>query len=263
MKKILALSLLVAAACSPAIQAKTNPQNTQRVLPEISTQVTLSNSDVNRVVCENGEAVKPVFSKEKPIIADVASNRRGFFVKMKYMMMPNGQNRYLSEPVELFLTCGTSTYELVITPEFGPPHKLLLGFDTKDKIKDNQALFGALSLEEAALMLTNKMITDGGDGGLPDSFEVRPGNGNWLRNITDEHGRSIPLELREDREVSVDGTGLRGTQYTIRALNNVQIKETMFLNSKFGENIFAITAESLSLSTGQQASLVIIHRESM
>jgi len=263
MNKFMALSLLAAAVCSSATQAKTYADNTQRVLPELSTQVTLSNSDVNRIVCESGEAVKPVYSKEKPVVAEVASNRRGFFVKLKYLVMPNGQNRYLSEPVELFLTCGDSTYELVITPEFGPPHKLILGSNTKDKIKNNQALFGALSLEEAALMLTQKMITDGGEGGLPDSFEVRPVKGSWLRNITDERGRLIPVELREEREVSVGGTGLRGTQYTVRALNNVQLKESMFLNSKFGENIFAITSENLSLSTGQQSSLVIIHRESM
>ncbi|MGX9280544.1 TraK domain-containing protein [Pantoea ananatis] len=263
MNKFMAFGLLAAAVCSTATQAKTYADNTQRVLPEISTQVTLSNSDLNRVVCESGEAVKPAFSKEKPIIADVASNRRGFFVKLKYLMLPNGQNRYLSEPVELFLTCGDSTYELVINPEFGPPRKLILGSDTKGKIKDNQAMFGALSLEEAALMLTQKMITDGGEAGLPDSFEVRPLKGAWLRNVTDERGRLLPVEIRGEREVSVGGTGLRGTQYTVRALNNVQLKETFFLNSKFGENIFAITSENLSLSTGQQSSLVIIHRESM
>lgn len=263
MKKILAISLLAAAVCSSFAQAKTFPQNTQRVVPEISTEVSLSNSDVNRVVCESGEAVMPTYSKEKPVTVNISKDRRSFWVKFKYLVMENGQNRYLSEPIELFLTCGTSTYELIAKPEFGSPHKILLGSDSKDKIKDNQALFGALSLEEAAIMLTTKMITEDGNSGLPDSFEVRPTKGSWQRNIYDEHGRMIPVEVLQEREVFVDGTGLRGTQYTVRALNNVQLKETMFLNSKFGENIFAITAENLSLSSGQLAALVIIHRESM
>lgn len=263
MKTILAISLLAAAACSSVVQAKTFPQNTQRVMPELSTEVTLSNSDINRIVCESGEAISPVYSKEKPVTVSIGKDRRSFIVKFKYLVMPNGQNRYLSEPIELFLTCGNSTFELIANPEFGPPHKVLLGSNTKDKIKENQSLFGALSLEEAAVMLTTKMITEDGNTGLPDSFEVRPSKGHWQRNIYDERGRLVPVEVQQEREVLVDGTGLRGTQFTIRALNNVQIKETMFLNSKFGENIFAITAESLSLSTGQKASLIIIHRESM
>lgn len=263
MKNILALSLLAVSICTSMAQAKTFPQNTQRVIPELSTEVTLSNSDVNRIVCENGEAVSPVFSKEKPVTVVIGKDRRSFNVKFKYLVMPSGQNRYLSEPIELFLTCGTTTFELIAKPEFGPPHKVLLGSDTKDKIKDNQALFGALSLEEAAVMLTTKMITEDGNSGLPDSFEVRPTQGTWQQNIYDERGRLIPIEIRQEREVMVDGTGLRGTQYSIRALNNTQIKETMFLNSKFGDNVFAITAENLSLTSGQISSLVIIHRESM
>lgn len=262
MNKILAISLLAASVCASMAQAKTFPQNTQRVMPELSTEVTLSNSDVNRIVCESGEAVSPVFSKEKPVTVTIGKDRRSFNVKFKYLVMPDGKNRYLSEPIELFLTCGTSTFELISQPEFGPPHKVLLGSDSKDKIKENQSLFGALSLEEAAVMLTTKMITEDG-ASLPDSFEVRPVQGSWQRDIYDAHGRLIPIEIRQQREVLVEGTGLRGTQYSIRALNNVQLKETMFLNSKFGENIFAITAENLSLSTGQISSLIIIHRESM
>lgn len=263
MKKTLAITLLAASICASMAQAKTFPQNTQRVMPEISTEVTLSNSDVNRIVCESGEAVSPVFSKEKPVSVAIGKDRRSFNVKFKYLVMPGGQNRYLSEPIELFLTCGTSTFELIAKPEFGPPHKVLLGSNTKDKIKDNQALFGALSLEEAAIMLTTKMITEDGNTGLPDSFEVRPTQGTWQQNIYDERGHLIPIEIRQERDVLVDGTGLRGTQYSIHALNNVQLKETMFLNSSFGENVFAITIENLALNTGQRTSLIIIHRESI
>ncbi|KAE9828248.1 TraK domain-containing protein, partial [Escherichia coli] len=175
-----------------------------------------------------------------------------------------GVNHYYSEPTELFLTCGNSTFELIVLPKYENPHKVLLGSDTKDRIKDNQALFGSLALEEAAIALTTKIISDGAGGkGLPESFEVVPDRGNWMQNIYDSRGRHIPIEVRKERDVLVDGTGLRGSQYTIRALNNVTLTETMFLNSKFGTNIFAITAENLALSTGQLSSLVIVHRETM
>lgn len=263
MKKTILIIMAVMSAQVSAADKNVFPQNTQRVLPEVSTQVVLSNRDVNRLVCESGEASKPVYSKEKPVEVGVSSDRRSFWVKFKYLA-EGGVNHYYSEPTELYLTCGTSTFELIALPKYENPHKILLGSDTKDRIKDNQALFGSLALEEAAIALTTKVISDGSGGkGLPESFEVVPDRGTWLRNIYDSRGRQLPIEVRKERDVLVDGTGLRASQYTIRALNSVTLTETMFLNSKFGTNIFAITAESLTISAGQLSSLVIVHRETM
>lgn len=263
MKKTLILLLSVISAQALSADKKVMPQNTQRVLPEVSTQVVLSNRDVNRLVCESGEASKPVFSKEKPVDVGVSSDRRSFWVKFKYLA-EGGVNHYYAEPTELYLTCGTSTFELIALPKYENPHKILLGSDTKDHIKENQALFGSLALEEAAVALTTKIISDGSGGkGLPESFEVISDRGSWMQNIYDSRGRHIPIEVRKERDVQVDGTGLRATQYTIRALNTVTLTETMFLNSKFGTNIFAITAENLALSAGQLTSLVIVQRETM
>lgn len=263
MKKIILIILSLVSVNVTAAENKTFQQNTQRVLPEVSTQIVLSNRDVNRIVCESGEATKPVFSKEKPVVVGVSPDRRSFFVKFKYLS-EGGVNHYYAEPTELFLTCGTSTFELIALPKYENPHKILLGSDTKDRIKDNQSLFGSLALEEAAVALSTKMITDGAGGkSLPESFEVIPDQSNWTQNVYDKNGRHIPVELRKERDVLVDGTGLRGSQYTIRALANVTLSETMFLNTKYGSNIFAITAENLSLSAGQQTTLVIIQRETM
>lgn len=264
MNKILFALMVFTSVSVNATEQKIFSQNTQRVLPETSTQVVLSNRDINRLVCESGEAVKPVFSEEKPVVVSVSRDRRSFYVKFKYLAQ-GGVNHYYSEPTELFLTCGTSTFEIIALPKYDNPHKVLLGSDTKDRIKDNQTLFGSLSLEEAAVTLSTKMISDTNSSGkgLPESFEVIAKRGDWIRNVYDSRGRQIPVEVRKERDVLVDGTGLRGTQYTIRALNNVQLTETMFLNTKFGTNIFAITAESLALSTGQITTLAIIHRETM
>lgn len=263
MNKLLFVLLAIAPALALASEKKTFPQNTQRVLPEISTQVVLSNRDVNRLVCESGEATKPVFSTEKPLEVGVSEDRRSFWVKFKYLA-EGGVNHYYSEPTELYLTCGKTTFELIVLPKYENPHKILLGTDTKEKINDNQSIFGSLALEEAAVTLSTKIIADGAGGkSLPESFEVLPVNTSWRQNIYDSRGRLMPIELRHDRDVLVEGTGLRASQYTIRALSPVTLTETMFLNSKFGSNIFAITAEKLSISMGQLTTLVIVHRETM
>ncbi|EAT8819555.1 hypothetical protein FBE61_24515, partial [Salmonella enterica] len=83
MKKAILILLAAMSAQAFATEKKSFPQNTQRVLPEISTQVVLSNRDVNRLVCESGEASKPVYSKEKPVEVGVGSDRRSFWVKFK------------------------------------------------------------------------------------------------------------------------------------------------------------------------------------
>ncbi|WP_303745456.1 TraK domain-containing protein [Enterobacter hormaechei] len=264
MNKLILALLVITSTAATAAEKKTFTQNTQRVLPETSTQIVLSNRDINRVVCESGEASKAVYSKEKPVEVGVSADRRSYWVKFKYLA-EGGVNHYYSEPTEIFFVCGTSTFETIVLPKYDNPHKVLLGSDTKDRIKDNQTIFGSLSLEEAAVSLSTKMISDTGSNGkgLPESFDVIPQKGQWMRNVFDSRGRQMPVEIRLERDVVVDGTGLRGSQYSIRALNNVQLNETMFLNSRFGTNIFAVTAETLALSTGQLTTLAIIHRETM
>ncbi|HHH2010179.1 TPA: type-F conjugative transfer system secretin TraK [Yersinia enterocolitica] len=256
---ICALSLTSAVAT-----AKVNNISTQRVLPEVSTTVTLSNRDVNRIVCESGEAVKPVFSKEKPMKVEIGADRKTFFVKFLFLQSAGG-NQYYSEPTELYLTCGNATFELIINPQHEAARKVLLGSGTANTIKENQKLFSALSLEETATQLSISVMKDANDSGLglPPTFEQQAINGSWEKASADRRGVAVPIELKKDREVNVEGTGLKATQFTIRALRNVQLSEMMFLNTRYGKNIFAITLESLSLNSGQMTSLVIIEREGL
>ncbi|WP_233981898.1 TraK domain-containing protein [Pectobacterium versatile] len=234
-------------------------QSSQRVLPETSTTVTLSNRDVNRLVCESGEARAPVFSTEKPMTVDVGEDSKTFYVKFKFLSGDTG-NVYYSEPTELYVTCGNSTFELVINPKYEDRKKVLLGSATANNIKENQRAFSGLALEEAALQLSISVLKDATESGagLPDTFSQKKINENWFRMTN-----GLPVEIKKEREVSVEGVGLKSIQYSVRALRNVTLDEKMFLNTSFGRNILSITLESLTISTGEKTSLVIIEREGM
>ncbi|WP_042857957.1 type-F conjugative transfer system secretin TraK [Dickeya sp. NCPPB 3274] len=233
-------------------------ESVQRVLPETSTTVTLSNRDANRLVCESGEAVSPVWSTEKPVDVKIGADHKSFYVKFKILRGDSG-TVYYSEPTELYLTCGNSTFELVINPKYEDRKKVLLGSATANNIKENQKVFSGLALEEAALQLTVTVLKDATESGpgLPDTFAQKKFSDGWTRLS------SVPVEFSKVREISVEGVGLRATQYSIRALRAVTLDEKMFLSTYFGRNIFAMTLESLALAAGETSALVVIEREGM
>jgi len=67
------------------------------VLPEIPTAVRLSQSDINRIVCQNGDIQDIVFSKEKGLTVSAA----GRDAYLKYARGPQEAH----PPSELFIVC--------------------------------------------------------------------------------------------------------------------------------------------------------------
>lgn len=238
---------------------------TQRVLPEVASTITLSNRDVNRLVCANGGPVSsPVYSDEKPVQVLAGKDGRSYYVKFRVMSdNVTGDQKYYGEPTELYVTCGKSVYELVIHPTYSDRQTVYLGNDTADRMHANQELMGAMSLEEAAVMLSMAVIKDAKDQDpLPTSFTSRPVTSpRWATGLTDKQGRPVAVHIKKVRDVLVDGTGLRASHYLIQADANVMLDELMFLSPSFGSNIFTVTLEALYLHKGMQTTLVIVQRE--
>ena len=84
------------------------------ILPEKTTHITLSNQDVNRLVCTQGMISDVNYSAEKGM--QVKIDGANAFVKFQWLH--NGQDKtYLTDPSELFLTCDGEVYSLVIEPK--------------------------------------------------------------------------------------------------------------------------------------------------
>lgn len=237
----------------------------QRILPEVSTSIELSNRDVNRLVCANGGPLTPgVYSEEKPIIVQQGQDGRSYYVKFKVLQNSETlDNRYFSEPTELYLSCGKSVFELVIKPTYTDAKTVWLGNNVADKMHENQELMGAMSLEEASIMLATSIIKDSNQrDALPSSFtEIKSQNAPWVTGLTDKQGRPVAVKIKKVRDVLVEGTGLRASEYTISADSNVYLDELMFMKREFGTNIFTITLEQLAVSKGMKTTLVVVQRE--
>jgi hypothetical protein len=92
------------------------------VTPEVSTAVTLSNSDINRITCRE-EIKDVVFSREKGL--SVKTVGKDAFVKF-LITRKDEKEVYSSTPSELFVVCGENVYNLIALPKRVPSQTVRL-----------------------------------------------------------------------------------------------------------------------------------------
>ena len=84
----------------------------QKVLPEITTQVRLSNSDINRVICPV-DIKDAIYSEEKGL----AVNLSGKNAYLKFLVVKkDGKEMYSMTPSELYFVCDGAVYTMIAMP---------------------------------------------------------------------------------------------------------------------------------------------------
>ncbi len=220
------------------------------ILPEKTTHITLSNQDVNRLVCTQGMISDVNYSAEKGM--QVKIDGQNAFVKFQWLH--NGQDKtYLTDPSELFLTCDGEVYSLVIEPKARRTRTVHLGNPVKQTIRQNLALYRPLTLEEQVIDLTLRAMTDD----LPDSFEVytppqRQWQTRWVRG----------LRLAKVRDITPTGIGLTLSEYLVVSdyERHTQLRETQFLVPELGTQILGVTLNPLTLPAGAGSRLYLVTR---
>ena len=90
-----------------------------QVLPEVSSQVFLSNLDINRITCMGDRPVKDiVYSAEKGVTTKI--NGSNAFIKLQmHQASPSAVPEVIDEPVELYVVCGNDNdvYTLIGVPK--------------------------------------------------------------------------------------------------------------------------------------------------
>ena len=220
----------------------------QRVLPEVSTRIVLSNSDVNRVICP--EPIKDaVYSTEKGIKVTLTENNG--WVKF-LVMKKDGHDLYASSPVELYLICGDSIYSIIAVPKRIPSQTVMLS-PGKSNIKKNMALMGELPLEKRVISLIKSAYTDS----IPDSFTVI-NNAKSYTIFTD-------LDVMLKRSVVVEGEGLQLKEFHIRLKNqsqlaSVNLKEKDFLKKELTKKALAVSIDLHNLTRGELSRVFVVER---
>lgn len=223
-----------------------NAQADYQVGPEKTTQVVLSNLDVNRLVCEAGKASDVFFSEEKGVVVTTSGNN--VFVKMK--MKRKLDTGELIRPVlnvDLHVVCGGQVYTLIGALKPIPSQTIRLT-DSMSGVRKNLKLLGAMPIEKRIkTILLHAYKND-----YPESFTVVKKGDAYA-----ELGGNIVDRVREIR---IDGLGLKLTEYLVNVAKPITLSERDFMQPAFGKHIAAISidAASGSLKAGQSARVFVL-----
>ncbi len=218
------------------------------VLPEITTPVDMSSTDMNRITCP--EYIKDaVASMEKGVVLKITG--KDVFVKYKYLKTPEGKLKYSATPTEIFVVCGDSTYSLIGLPKKIPSQTIRLGSGAEKKIQENQSIYGSLPFEKKVIRAIKDIYTEQ----IPDSYAVTPTN----RII----GNYQEFSVVSRRSVDIEGEGLRVVEMevTLKPGNRqFKLNEKFFLNKQFASNPVAISLEKQVLSPGENVRVFIVEQ---
>lgn len=237
-------------------QATVLSKSMVQVLPELSTQVYLSNLDINRITCMGNRPVKDViFSAEKGVTAKI--NGSNAFIKLQ-MHRDNSsiKPKAVEDPVELYVVCGNAgdVYTVIGVPKKIPAQWIQLVSKTGD-VKKNLSLFEGKDFEKKVVTLVKQAWT----GEYPDSYAIE----DIDRRLTIEALEWLDITLR--RTVDVEGEGFRIKEYALLVSDNAAeahygIREKQFVLPRLSEHPLAITLDGLIVRKETPTRLFIVER---
>lgn len=225
--------------------------NALTILPETVTPVTLSNRDINRIVCTTGDINDVYYSAEKGI--KVSNEGANSFVK--FLIKHDGQKeQYVSVRSELYLVCNHQVYTLMVEPKAISGQTVRLGGGVANQMRTNIKRFGALPQESRAIALTKAAFKDD----IPDSFTVNVTEGikrAWQKSSING------MSYLKHRVIIMEGLGFKLTEFWVKATGKKYLQERDFLKTIFGKNIFAVTLGVDVLEKGQVGRVFIVEKE--
>ena len=217
------------------------------VLPESSTGIRLSSSDINRISCPT-DIREVLTSTEKGVTIKITG--KDAFVKFK-VIKKGDKFSYSSTPTELYVVCGDKVFSMVAFPQRVPSQTIRLTSGQEKKIKENLSLYAGLPFEKKVLKAIREVYTEN----IPDSYSI---NKKEKRFFT---FREILLTLK--RTVDIEGEGLRIKEYeaSLRgATPDFKMNEKMFLRTALVENPIAVSLERHVLRAGDTSRVFVVEQ---
>ena len=221
----------------------------QKVSPEITTQVRLSNSDINRVICPV-DIKDVIYSEEKGLTVNLSG--KNAFVKF-LVVKKDGKEMYSATPSELYFVCDGVVYTMIAIPARIPAQTLQLTPGKAGTAKKNMELYGELPFEKKIITIVKRVYTND----APDSF---------TKTVVNRK-----IDVFKDLEVtlhsiySIEGEGLRVKEFEVRispasALDTISFKESDFLRTDISLHPVAVSVESMTLKKGETSRVFVIER---
>jgi len=220
------------------------------VMPEVTTTVHLSSSDLNRIICPDGEIKEALTSDEKGLMIKITG--KDAFVKFKVGKRSDGKLSYSTTPTEIYMVCSGSTYSMIAFPSRRPSQTIKLSSGTENRIKENQALYAGLPFEKRVMRAIKEVYTDN----IPESYTVH------RMNQVDQAWKGLVIALR--RSVDIEGEGMLVKEYHITLKDGRQepfkLSEKMFLRKEFALNPVAVSIDKHVLRPGETSRLFVVEQ---
>lgn len=217
------------------------------VLPEATTTVRLSSSDMNRISCHS-DVREALTSTEKGLTIKITG--KDAFVKFK-VTKKGDKFSYSTTPTELYVVCGDETYSMIVFPQRIPSQTIRLSSGKDRKIKENIGLYAGLPFEKKVLKAIRDVYTEN----IPDSYSVSRKEKRF------NSYREILLTLK--RTVDIEGEGVRIKEYeaSLRSeTTQFKMNEKMFLRTEIAENPVAVSLERHILRTGDTSRVFVVEQ---
>jgi conjugal transfer pilus assembly protein TraK len=218
----------------------------QTIRPETITNVNLSNTDTNRVMCVNGLMNDVFFSTDK--IGEVPLvGKQGF---IKFPILKKGKDmQYVSKRAEFHFICDGLAYTLLGSPEALPAQVIYLGDSLNKGYQANIELMGGMPVERQGIYLAVSALKDE----LPEQFRVTKADKLVWNNTLINHA-----DIALVRTIKVDGIGLRLKEYRVKSYRAQYLDERRFVKKALSTSILQVTVEPLAVKAGQMARIFIV-----
>jgi len=220
------------------------------ILPDVSTAVELSASDVNRVTCVNGVISDVIYSQEKGVV--VRYSGKDAFIKFQ-VIDPGKREKllYSTTPTEIYFVCGEQVYTIVALPRRIPAQQVKLSNAVVNRIKQNKEFFAEMPYEQRIATIIQRTYRDD----FEDSWVIQ-----GVNNSIDDFSN---YQVTHFRDVIIEGEGIILKEYHVRFTDMThpeggRIEEKMFLTKDFTKNTIAIALDKTLVKPNERVRLFIV-----
>ena len=247
-KKFLISALFLLSSSSMLLNANDgNEQNLKKIKYSLSFQfANVSKTDVNRIVCENGEVGKLIYSKDKEI--SMQKDGSNAFVKLlPVTTRANGtiiDSRVNDFNRDVYIECNNKMFSLNLVPTDITAQTILLTSDGLSVNNENAGRYEkSNSFEKTVIDIIKNVYKDK----EPDGYGVK--------QIKQASIKFKEIELFPRKVYA--GNDYKVYEYKIVALEDVELDEKMFINF-IANNPLALSLTDLNLKKGKEARLFVI-----
>jgi len=224
--------------------------------PERVVWIDLSNTDVNRVVCTEGEIGNVYFSLEKGI--EVSVEGKEAYIKFKILQLPEGGRKYVTTPSEFYVICAGETYGFIARPKKIPSRTIYLVSPGK-KFRKYADPFKRSPYDKALVAVVGAVFRDR----IPPSWEkAKDFHPYSMQSLLEAGDRIVPVNIRERQRFRIPGLPVVVRIFSVENPGKylVQVNEKIFLRPGFVVNPIAVSLREHSIPPGLATKAVVVEK---